>query len=64
MFSRFLEEERPEAINFQAYGHLGGSAIEHVPSAQDVILEFRDQVPHWGPCVEPASPPSACVSHE
>ena len=31
------------------------------PAAQGVILETRDQVPHWAPCMEPASP-SACVS--
>ena len=30
------------------------------PSAQGVILETRDRVPYWSPCVEPASP-SACV---
>ena len=28
--------------------------------AQVVILETLDGVPHWAPCVEPASP-SACV---
>ena len=26
------------------------------PSAQGVILETRDRVPHGAPCVEPASP--------
>ena len=31
------------------------------PSAWDVILETQDRVPHWAPCMEPASP-SACVS--
>ena len=31
------------------------------PSAQGVILETRDPVPHQAPCMEPA-PPSACVS--
>ena len=31
------------------------------PSAGDVILETGDRVPHWAPCVEPASP-SAYVS--
>ena len=31
------------------------------PSAQGVILETRDQVPCWAPCMVPASP-SACVS--
>ena len=42
-------------------GHLGGSAVKCLPSAQGMILEFRDQVPHRAPCREPA-PPSACVS--
>ena len=52
-------------------GHLGGSAVGRLPSAQDVILEFWDQVPHWAPCREPASPSPyvstslcVCVSHE
>ena len=31
------------------------------PSAQGVILETPDRVPHRAPCMEPASP-SACVS--
>ena len=31
-----------------------------LPSAQGLILETRDQVPHWAHCREPASP-SACV---
>ena len=42
-------------------GHLGGSAVEHLPLAQVVILGFWDQVPHRVPCMEPASH-SACVS--
>ena len=41
--------------------HLGGSAVKRLPSAQGVILEFPDQVPHGAPCVGPAST-SACVS--
>ena len=40
---------------------LGGSAVEHLPLTQGVILESRDQVPHQAPCMEPASP-SACIS--
>ena len=32
-----------------------------LPSAQGVILETWDQVPHQSPCMEPASP-SVCVS--
>ena len=31
------------------------------PSAQGMILETRDGVPHWASCMEPASH-SACVS--
>ena len=42
-------------------GLLGGAAIEHLPLAQGVIPESRDQVPHWASCMAPASP-SACVS--
>ena len=42
-------------------GLLGYSAVEHLPSAQGMILESRDGVPRWAPCMEPASP-SACIS--
>ena len=42
-------------------GSLGGSAVEHLPSAQGMILETWDQVLYRAPCMEPASP-SACVS--
>ena len=42
-------------------GSLGGSGVEHLPLAQGVILETQDRVPHWAPCMEPASF-SACVS--
>ena len=42
-------------------GRLGGSAVEHLPSAQGMIPGSRDRVPHRAPCMEPASP-SACVS--
>ena len=42
-------------------GRLGGSAVEHLPSAQGAIPEFRDRVPRRAPHREPASP-SACVS--
>ena len=42
-------------------GCLGGSAVEHLPSAQGVILQFRDRFPRQAPCEKPASP-SACVS--
>ena len=42
-------------------GHLGGSVIEHLPLAQVMIPGSWDQVLHWAPCREPASP-SAYVS--
>ena len=59
-------------IKFSQLGRPGGSAaVEHLPSAQGVIPEFRDpdQVPHPDPCEEPASPSasvssSLSVSHE
>ena len=37
-------------------GRLGDSAVWRLPSAQGVILETQDRVPHQAPCVEPASP--------
>ena len=42
-------------------GCLGGSAVEHLPSAQVVIPGSWDRVLHEAPCREPTSP-SACVS--
>ena len=42
-------------------GHLGGSAVEHLPSAQVMILGSWDPVPHWASREEPVSP-SACGS--
>ena len=42
-------------------GRLGGSVVERLPSAQDMIPESRDRVLHRAPRGEPASP-SACVS--
>ena len=42
-------------------GHLGGSVVEHLPSAQVVVPGSQDQVPYGPPCREPAYP-SACVS--
>ena len=53
-------ETRAE-VEGESEGRLGGSAVECLPSAQDVILESWDQVPHQAPCEEPASP-SAYVS--
>ena len=49
------------AEKFPGMGRLGGSAVEHLPSAPCVILETQDRVPHQAPSMEPASP-SACVS--
>ena len=42
-------------------GQLGGLSGLAPPSALGVILETRDRVPHWVPCMEPASL-SVCVS--
>ena len=72
---KVAQEERGEAVSsgfsisisgligFKAIdlGHLGRSAVEHLPSAQGVIPGSWDRVPHRGPCREPDSP-SACVS--
>ena len=59
--STFLQSNIPSQIRFSQCGHLGGSLVERLPLAQGVVLGSRDQVPHWAPCMEPASP-SACVS--
>ena len=42
-------------------GHLGSSAVRHLPLAQGVTPGSWDQVPQQASCREPASP-SACVS--
>ena len=42
-------------------GRLGGSVVEHLPSAQGMIPGSWDRVLHRAPRGEPASP-SACVS--
>ena len=44
-----------------ALGRLGGSAVEHLPLAQAMILGSRDRVPCRASGMEPASP-SACIS--
>ena len=51
----------PAVQRQKGLGHLGGSAVEHLPSAQGVTPGSWDRVPHWTPCMEPASP-SAWVS--
>ena len=52
-FSRTIKKEK--------LGHLGSSVVEHLSSAWGMIPESQDRVPHWAPCMEPASP-SAYVS--
>ena len=47
-------------LNNRHSGSLGGSVIEHLPSAQ-VVLDSQDPGPHRAPCRETASP-STCVS--
>ena len=49
-----IEEER-KVFRTEDAGSLGGSAVEHLPLAQGVILESRGQVLHRAPCMEPAS---------
>ena len=51
------------------WGSLGGSAVSRLPLAQGMIPESQDGVPHWAPCMEPASPSayvsaSLCVFHK
>ena len=41
-------------------GRLDGSAVEHLPSAQDVIPESQDRVPGLSPTS--GSPQGACFS--
>ena len=50
-----------EDVEREAGGRLGGSVVEHLPSARGVILGSWNRVPHRAPCREPASP-LACVS--
>ena len=52
-------------------GCLGGSAVEHLPSVQGMILGSQDRVLHRAPRMESASPSayvsaylSLCVFHE
>ena len=42
-------------------GCLGGSVVKHLPSAQGMILEYRDRVPRQAPCMQPASLPVLCL---
>ena len=43
-------------VNTLKLGHLGDSVVEHLPLAQVVMPGSWDRVPHWVPCVKPASP--------
>ena len=43
------------AFKSEKLGRLGGPVVEHLSSAQDMILG-GDQVPHWAPCEETDSP--------
>ena len=52
---------RTNDLKVHVPGCLGASVVECLPLAQGVILECWDQVPHWAPRREPASP-SAYVS--
>ena len=38
--------------NFIFWGSLGGSVVKRLHSAQGVVLETRDRVPHRAPCME------------
>ena len=61
MWNTWKVTSNAKSLNLNKIGQpwwLSGLAL---PSAQGVILETRDRVPHRAPCVEPASP-SACVS--
>ena len=48
-------------VKIEKYGHLGGSVVEHLPSAQGMTPGSWDRVPHRAPHRETASP-SLCVS--
>ena len=62
--------EEGKGIQIIYWGHLGGSLVEHLPSAQVVILGSWDQVSHQVAQREPASPSAyvsaslSVVSHE
>ena len=59
----FLQQERDACWagkKQDTMGCLSGSVVEHLPSAQGMILKFQDRVPQRAPCMEPASP-SACL---
>ena len=66
----FLEPKQGTVVSFQMFeiefkremaGHLGGSGVERLPSAQVMIPGSWDWVPHRAPYRKCVSP-SACVS--
>ena len=62
-------ETQEMLVGRMAGRRLGGSMIEYLPLAQVMIPGSLDQVSHWGPHRELASPSacvsaSLCVSHE
>ena len=59
--TRKIKVMLPYTFFFFKQGHLGDSAIGHLPLAQGVIPESWDRVLCRAPCMESASP-SACVS--
>ena len=44
------------ALESSMLGLLGGLAVERLPLAQGLILEYWDRVPHQALCMESASP--------
>ena len=45
-----------QGLKVWSLGHVGGSAVEHLPLAQVIISGSWDRVPHPAPRREPASP--------
>ena len=56
-----ITQPLPNNIKCNFWECLGGSAFEHLPLAQVMILGSWDQILHQAPFMEPASP-SAYVS--
>ena len=64
-----LTQDQAVQYKSSSLGCLGGSVVEHLPSAHVVILGSWNRVPHQAPQGEPASPSayvsfSLCVSHK
>ena len=47
--SPFSQPQTISQKTSKVVGYLGGSVIEHLPSAQGMILGLWDRVPHWAP---------------